>query len=145
MTQSNSGAPAKYRPYFIASQIQEILRCLKTSSTDYDLIRYLETFSAKIEFGTVSFHKPTPRHLSGSQDSIQDSQPTPSLPTDVPYSVTRERLYKRWLDSPENLTSYQLEQVSIYRYENDMMTPDEEIGYVEALARAETKDMYVGK
>jgi len=114
----------KYRPYFLASSIDEIIRCLKLGSSDIELIRYLETFRAKISFDAVSKVVATPRF------TIEDKLGFgPSPATALSITIDKEHCYNLWCLSPEKLTMKELELAHTYRYENDLMTPEEEADF----------------
>lgn len=44
----------------------------------------------------------------------------------------REIAYKKWSNNPSLCTSQEIADAQLYRYENDMMTPDEENEYEQA-------------
>lgn len=113
----------KYRPYFTASQIDELVFCLKQSSSNVGLIRYLETFRAKISFDAVSKVVATPR--ASIEDKLGFSSPNPPAAT----PIVKEHYYQQWLESPDSLSMRELELAHTYRYENDLMTPDEEADF----------------
>jgi hypothetical protein len=118
----------KYRPYFTSEQLEEILRCLKTQSTNYSLIRYLETFRAKVEFGSVSCTVSTPRETLEDKLGFSISE-KPVLD----FNTMKELAYKKWLKDPISCSSQELARVHMYRYEKDLMSDEEEILYERGL------------
>lgn len=120
--------PQKFRPYFSPAELQEIIRCLKTApTTSPSLLRYLESFNLKITHETIQpqyTSKPSLEDrlgVSSSQSSPSSQQPT------------KEELYEAWKISPTSLLPKQIAIVQQYRYENSLMSPDEETAYVDSL------------
>mgnify|MGYP000290530684 CR=1 FL=1 len=110
---------SKFRPYFTAPELSEIIRCVKASSTNTTLLRYLETFAMKIDRGILEPQlnlAPTlEQKLGMSPSGTPDYNPA--------------ELYNIWTKNPEYLTPPQLAIVHQYRWENDKMSADEEIAY----------------
>lgn len=113
----------KYRPYFTAEQIDTILAALKSSSSDISLIRYLETFRAKIEFDAISKITPTPRISIVEKLGFNDP------PVSIDTTTLKYQAYCRWCESPEELSMKELEYAHTYRYENDLMDSQEETDF----------------
>lgn len=113
----------KYRPYFRATQVDELIRCLKISSPDIELLRYLETFRAKISFDAISKTIQTPRA------TISDRLELSGKMVIIDVGPSKQNCYDRWLAFPEHLTLAELEKAHMHRYENDLMTPEEEADF----------------
>ena len=110
----------KFRPYFTISELQEVIRCLKASSHSVDLLRYMETFVVQIERGTRS---PSITNALSLEQRLGVA-PVPNYSKGKPeYSI--HELYQIWCSNPEFLSPPQLVQVHQYRWESDLMTPEE--------------------
>lgn len=113
----------KYRPYFTATELLEIINALKEhpNPSRLALIKYLESFSIKIERGVLEPQitlKPTIEQSLGFSP--------PSAPTinriDPPV------LYEKWR-AGEHLNPVELTAVFKHAYINDLFTPQEEEEY----------------
>ena len=114
----------KYRPYFTVDEIDHILSSLKATSSNITLIRYLDDFAHKI-----------------SRDSLKPNltlKPTleDKLELDAPRAKTMDSLvalknqaYQKWITNPSKCTSSEIARVHIHRYENDLMSAEEEAEY----------------
>lgn len=114
---------AKYRPYFSEYELQETIRCLKTASNNFPLIRYLETFQLKIQAGLQE-----PNLILSPIPTMEDKLELGSvLPVSVgSVSVLRYNSYLKWKESPESCTSKELSLAYEYRYEKSLMSFEEE-------------------
>lgn len=116
--------PQKFRPYFSPSELQEIIRCMKTApTTSIPLLRYLESFSLKITHGTIQ-----PQYTA--MPSIDDRL---GLPSNHVIEPSPQELYIAWTLDPTKITPTQMSLVNQYRYENSLMDPSEESAYVDSL------------
>lgn len=118
----------KFRPYFSAAELAEIIRCVKTSSKNADLLRYLETFAIKINHGTLSPQHtlaPTLESKLGLADSASKSDP-----------VDMEILYDQWMTNPEKFTPTQIALVHQYRWETEKMSSIEALEYERTIVGA---------
>jgi hypothetical protein len=124
----------KFRPYFTAEELTLNLQCLKTnptlSSQTQSLVRYLETFAIKIERGIT---RPS-IELKGTPTQ----QLTRALELDAPQlgNINKEKgaLHAKWI-AGQVLSPKELELVHLYRYENDLMTFEEETQYEKGLVK----------
>ena len=121
----------KFRPYFTATELAEIIRCVKASSTNQSLLSYLEAFAIKIKHGIMQPQlttTPVPSLESrlGLGGSITNALPGPIPPTAA-------ELYRIWQSNPEYLSPPQLAMVHTYRWENGMMSDEEASKFETAL------------
>ena len=119
----------KFRPYFTASELLEIISALKAAPTHKRLVlvQYLEGFLLKINHGIVS-----PAHTN--QPSLEDKlgftvQDITDLPVPVPHNLTGEAAYQKWLANPVSATPKEIGEAMDWRYRNNLMSPDEEKDY----------------
>ena len=120
----------KYRPYFTSSEFREIIRCVKSSSTNLTLIRYLESFALKIDHGTISSQLTTRPTLSIEQKLGIAMAHTPT-PVHTTHNIPS--LHDRWVNDPASVTPGELSIIHQFRYENDLMTSEEESMYEASL------------
>jgi hypothetical protein len=113
----------KYRPYFSAPELLLIIEALKEKSTPsrLALIKYLETFSIKIERGVL---EPSITLDPSLEQKLGFNAPDP-------YDYTEEQYYNFWRSSNAHppLTPKQLKIAMDYAYRNDLLTPTEEEEY----------------
>ena len=113
----------KYRPYFTASELGEVIRCVKLSSQNLPLLRYLESYALKISHGVITESITLQPTLA---DSLELDSPDSSLES------KRAKAYTKWLSSPEACTPIEIELTHLYRFENDLMSPEEETIYLQS-------------
>lgn len=123
-------AEVKYRPSLTLAQINYLLSLTQSDEREVTqtlrekTIASLKIFSLKADAGLTSHS-----HLSGRRkttlDILSDSSET--------RAQERERLYNLWEESPDLVTREELEKVDLYRYENDLMSPEEEEIYEQGL------------
>ena len=116
----------KYRPYFTASELGEVIRCVKLSSQNISLLRYLESYALKISHGVIAESITLQPTLV---DSLELDSPSPS---DSSLESKRAKAYAKWLSSPESCTPLEIELAHLYRFENDLMSPEEESIYLQS-------------
>lgn len=108
----------KYRPYFTTSELAELIRCVKTSSTNQSLLAYLESFAMKIDRGILQ-----------SQLTLQPNLETKlgmaPIAANILNPPTPTELYQQWKTDPTKLIPSQLSIVHTYRWENGFMTDEE--------------------
>lgn len=114
----------KYRPYFTAPELSEIIASLKENPTPNRLAisRYLESFNLKITHGVISAShtlEPSIEQKLGFSESPKDE-------------MTEEQLYRIWQATPTLLNPSEIAKVLDYRYRNNLMTPEEEKAYESA-------------
>ena len=115
----------KYRPYFTASELSEVIRCVKVSSQNLPLLRYLESYALKISHGVITESITLQPTLA---DSLELDSPSP----DSSLESKRSKAYAKWLSSPESCTPLEIELAHLYRFENDLMSPEEESIYLQS-------------
>jgi hypothetical protein len=114
---------AKYRPYFTASELSEVIRCVKLSSQNISLLRYLESYALKISHGVIAESITLQPTLV---DSLELDSPDSSLES------KRSKAYAKWLSSPQTCTPLEIELAHLYRFENDLMSQEEETIYLQS-------------
>ncbi len=125
--------PTKFRPYFTAPELLAVIRALKFQSlpSNYGLIRYLETFAIKIERGVLEpslTNKPSIEQRLGLVLA-----PTASFESSIPALAANYNLFP---DQRSRFSPPQLEAIQSHRFLNDMMSPEEEINYVQSLPKS---------
>lgn len=123
----SSSSRHKYRPYFSADELQELILSLKETPNPrrLQLIQYLESFRLKIEHGVIS------AQMTLQPSMIDRLELYASGGTDA-IAVAAEKLYNQWKLSPASLTPSQINDVLQYRWENSLMTPTEQESYEQA-------------
>jgi hypothetical protein len=116
---------AKYRPYFTASELSEVIRCVKLSSQNLHLLRYLESYALKISHGVITESITLQPTLA---DSLELDSPSP----DSSLESKRAKAYAKWLSSPQTCTPIEIELTHLYRFENDLMSQEEETIYLQS-------------
>ena len=115
----------KYRPYFTASELGEVIRCVKLSSQNISLLRYLESYALKISHGVIA-------ESITLQPTLVDSLELDSPPDSPSLGDKRSKAYAKWLSSPQTCTPLEIELTHLYRFENDLMSPEEETIYLQS-------------
>lgn len=126
----------KYRPVLTGSQILHLLSLCKKELSDESLscISILAPFEFKLRNGSISpAYSASPRLALA--DSLGFSEPSVALSKD---HISPAWLYEEWRTNPGGLNLDQLRVVKQYRYENDLMTPDEEQSYETSLIGTQT-------
>ena len=118
----------KYRPYFTASELGEVIRCVKVSSQNISLLRYLESYALKISHGVIAESITLQPTLA---DSLELDSPDSSS-TDSSLESKRSKAYAKWLSSPQTCTPLEIELAHLYRFENDLMSQEEETIYLQS-------------
>ena len=117
----------KFRPSLTAVQIEHIIHILSTAGENSPLnqstLRALRMFSLKAQHGIVS-----PSHLALGRESLESSLGFSTTHTPAK-TTTVELLYQVWQSHPTTLTPTQLQQVQSHRYQNNLMSPEEEQEY----------------
>jgi len=122
---ASSSSANKFRPYFSPAELTEIIRCVKSSSTNINLLHYLENFAMKIDRGIISKQLTLAPTVS---DRLGFNSPETSP---APYNPAE--LLAIWKANPEFLTPPQLEIVNCYRWEQGMMTNEQEQLYLQSI------------
>lgn len=119
----------KFRPYFTAAELQEIITCLKSHPTPRRLTicQYLEGFVLKINHGII-----TPAHVNNPSLEQKLGMVDSSTPIPISHNLTGEAAYQKWLVSPTSATPKEIAEAMDWRYLNDLMSPDEEAEYERA-------------
>jgi hypothetical protein len=116
----------KYRPYFTSSELSELISSLKENPkpSRIPLIRYLEGFALKIERGLItSAHTLEPTIEQKLELEISHTEAVNSIQS------KRFNAYRKWREFAHKCTPDEIEQAQTYRYENDLMSEEEEKEY----------------
>jgi hypothetical protein len=126
---AHSPPKTKYRPYLTPTELDIIIDALKTVGSNPHLIHYLAGFKGKIELGlNVPNLTLTPR--PSVMERLGLDSPMDELAKITIRVLSREDAYTKWTQNPASCTPKEIEQASVYRFENDLMTPEEEIEYL---------------
>ena len=117
------GSTAKFRPYFTAEELNEIILCLKSHPTPRRLhiLRYLEAYVLKINHGVVSVAHTTAPSIE--QKLGFDPINPPSV------QLTGEAAYHKQLINPTTCTPHEIAAAMEWRYRNNLMSEEEERRY----------------
>ena len=117
----------KFRPYFTADELSEIISCLKSNPTPkrMHIIRYLEHYLLKINHGVVTAAHTTAPTIE--QKLGFDPINTPSK------QLLGEAAYQKQLINPVQCTPHEIAAAMEWRYTNGLMSPDEEKMYEQSL------------
>jgi hypothetical protein len=123
---------SKYRPYFTADEMLELISALKESPTPsrMKIIQYLEGFNLKITYGVVNANYITnPKPTIEQQLGFTEEEPEPTLsPNEI-----RQRAYQKWLKKDSTITVKELNLANEYRYENNLMSAEEQAAFEKTL------------
>lgn len=116
----------KFRPYFTANELLEVITALKEKPTSarIALARYLDGFALKIERGTME-----PQHILKGSVKQQFTQSL-GLDTPAPTKIPSKQVYDKWTENPAQCSPAELMEVQMYRFHNDLMTGAEEAEYL---------------
>ena len=120
----------KFRPYLTAQELDEIILALKSSNGNRHLIYSLESFRDKIYLGITKPQITTAPTLAEKlelEPRLSSSAVTKDLAT------LKLHAYNKWLDNPAKCTIQELDRAMLYRFENDMLTPEEEASYIASM------------
>lgn len=118
----------KFRPYFTASELLEIITALKERPNPRRLTicRYLEAFKLKIEAGIL-----TPAHTTEPSITEKLGFEDPSAHQSI-HELSGEAAYQKQLINPSHCTPKEIAAAMDWRYRNDLMSADEEKEYERA-------------
>ena len=114
----------KFRPYLTIQQIRYIVQLIdsdnrsETEALRLKTLRELKLFIAKSDIGAVA----------PSLVTVERKSMTEQLGFSSP-AEQREAAYKLWSANPQLCTEQQIQQATLYRYENNLMSPEEEAQY----------------
>ena len=119
----------KFRPYLTPTELELIISSLATTNPSSPLIKYLKTYQLKIDNGLLSPQINTAPTLIEKLELDTISPRQNNIPSK---SLARLKLeaYNKWLDNPAKCTILELDRAMLYRFENDLMTPEEEDNYI---------------
>lgn len=134
MSSSSARQQQKFRPYLTMQQIRyfiELADADQRSETEHlrlKSLRELKLFAAKNDLGLVS-----PALTTVGRQTVEDKLGLGSNSNDATANLSlteqREQAYNLWRANPQLCTEYQIKLATLYRYENDLMSPDEEAAY----------------
>ena len=119
----------KYRPYLTIQQIKYFIQLAEadnraeTEHLRLKSLRELGLFVAKNDLGLVR-----PALTVTGQKTIEDKLGL-GLGQGADVATSREEAYNLWCMDPQLCTDQQVKQARLYRYENDLMSPEEEAQY----------------
>lgn len=124
---ATSPGEQKFRPYFTAAELLLIIRTLKSAPAPaLGLIRYLETFSIKIERGVVA-----PQITL--QESLESRLGLSTVPAPAESTFDLVNVWQFRPDLRPSFTPAQLETIQAHRYERGLMSPEEESEYEKSI------------
>jgi len=89
-------------------------------------IRELKLFLVKNDLGAIK-----PQYIQKPKTTVAEKL---GLDLDSPDLETRRAAaYELWMTNPHLCTPEEIKQAEIYRYENDLMSPDEEAAFEEKM------------
>ena len=123
-------AETKFRPYLTSQELTLIINCLKQNGTNPGLVHYLSSFQDKISIGKIAPNLVT-------KPSIQEKLELGLSPKESTDKLKEQRAdaYNKWLTSPHKCSIQELARARMYRYENDLMSTEEETEYESTLDR----------
>jgi len=90
-------------------------------------IKELKLFLVKNDLGAVKpQYTPSPRVTVSDKLGFDDSSA-------MSKEEQRAAAYELWMTNPHLCTPEEVKQAEIYRYENDLMSPDEEVAFEEKM------------
>jgi len=132
----------KYRPYLTGGEITTIIQALQKDLTNpkhLPIIGYLNTFYLKAKYGTI---KPSLQTTGSPSTNLRNNlgiDDISTASTSVPISTaesaatTPVELYQKWSVGNDILTPDELKIVQQYRWQNDLMSPTEEVTYLASM------------
>lgn len=121
----------KYRPVLTESMLKECYTCCPHGSETKE---YLRKFLLRINIGmTTPGYIPTPAHSKATVfNSLGFAEPEfPKLKLYADWEP--EKLYARYLQDPLSINVEEHEIVQTYRFENDLMSSEEEAEFQKKL------------
>ena len=114
----------KYRPYLTPQELDIIISSLKSTSSNVSLIRYMEDFAFKISRDSIKPNLTLKPTLTESLElGLESRMSKPTL------HQLKVESYAKWLNNPAKCNASDIARVHMYRYENDLMSPEEESEY----------------
>lgn len=123
-------ATPKFRPYLTAAQLHYFLDLMQTDSRVVtekireNTTRELKLFMAKMELGGVN-----PALVSTGRQTMADRL---GLDLTDPLQA-REAAYATWSANPHLCSAEEKKMADLYRYENNLMDPEEEAAYEQSI------------
>jgi hypothetical protein len=121
--ENTGNSTKKFRPYFSPSELAEIISWGKRCGGSINLLKYLETFELKISLGHIS----SQLELAPTLESALELTNTHNLVETM--EAKKVTAYNKWKNSPVRCTSQELALSQMYRYENNLMNPEDELLY----------------
>lgn len=119
-------ATKKFRPYFSPEELKLIISSLKEKPTPerIALSRYLEHYSLKIDSGLFQPAITLKPSLEEQLELSPEHKPNPARASSL-----RLQAFLKWEKNPSACTPKELLLVNEYRYENNLMSPEEETAW----------------
>lgn len=117
-------AQQKFRPSLTIQEINYILDILSldtreaTEKLNDSIKKQLSIFALKARIGAVNASHTSRSERVSIEDALDDSP-----------AARRESAYRLWQSNPYLCTAEQQRLAATYRYENDLMSPEEESAY----------------
>lgn len=124
LLKSTAPGQQKFRPYFTYSEMLETIAALrgKNSPASLGIANYLETFIFKLRNNLVA---PAITNKQSVADALELGDDT-GAPRNMDF---KRAAFDKYMDDPRKCSNLELENAQLYRYENDLMTVEEEIEY----------------
>lgn len=117
----------KFRPYFTASELSLLISSLKSTTpftpAHASLARYLEEFSLKISRGILAPQLTLAPSIEEKLEIGVFENPKRRI------GDMRKAAYKKFTAASSNCTAEEIEMAHLFRYENDLMSPEEMVEY----------------
>lgn len=121
---------SKVRPYITLPELSIIIASLRQTASSPILLHYLEGFETKTELGIIQpalVTKPT------ITERLELDYPV-RAPGDMAQSLgslgeQKLAAYNKWISDFAKCSAQEIARASMYRYENDLMTTEEESRY----------------
>lgn len=124
----------KFRPYLTLQQIMYFIELLESDTREQTQalrlksLREFKLFTTKVELGAVN-----PALVSAEKQSVGAKLGLDIAENNKSPQELREEAYELWSVNPNLCTEQQLKQAALYRYECNLMSPEEEEAYEESL------------
>lgn len=125
-----------FRPYLTKEEITLIYSLLDTKTGEYEHLEEHSTLKRKIKelMFRISENLITPSHIREKKQSIED-QLGISDSRENRKQFLYENFHLTYKNSITQLTKEEIDLINEYRYENDLMSPEEETEYLSNLTK----------
>ena len=119
----------KYRPHLTITELEEIERCLKISSQSLSLIKSISLLAIKARSGVITPSYKTTGPSAQSYESRLGFTNESTVKFLDSLKDLRKVAWEKYSNSPESCTLQEIARAHMYRYENDLMSSEEEKRY----------------